>query len=150
MGGLCQGDCDNDDDCAGKMICYQRKSGDAMPGCSGTPNNGWDYCMATRQTTKGCACKKEWTGYGKTISDYCGNPDNDANGEWCYVVDEKCQGNNFGYCAEPLGARKTTKGCFCEKVWSLDGKENQKVTEYCGNPDNDAGGEWCFVKDKTC
>ena len=50
-------------------------------------------------TTQGCACEQTWSYQGTTISDYCGNPDNDPNGDWCMVVDQTCQGTNWGTCA---------------------------------------------------
>jgi len=55
----------------------------------------------TRMTKEGCVCHKEWTHSmsGVTVSDYCGTPDNDPNGEWCFVVDQACQNRNWGYCA---------------------------------------------------
>ena len=31
---LCQGDCDNDEECQGTLVCYQRDRGDLVPGCS--------------------------------------------------------------------------------------------------------------------
>ena len=37
--GVCEGDCDNDDDCEGDLICKQRDEGDSIPGCSGTSNS---------------------------------------------------------------------------------------------------------------
>ena len=44
---ICKGDCDNDDDCAGDLICYQRGRNQAVPGCSGGELNGslFDYCI---------------------------------------------------------------------------------------------------------
>ena len=54
-----------------------------------------------RETVSGCACQKEWEmdGYpGHPVSDYCGNPDGDLGGEWCFVVDEDCEGRSWGYC----------------------------------------------------
>ena len=35
---------------------------------------------------------------GHPVSDYCGNPDGDLGGEWCFVVDEDCEGRSWGYC----------------------------------------------------
>lgn len=56
------------------------------------------------KTTSGCACRSEWS-YGHSASpivctDGCCNPDNDAAGHWCAVVDPGCQGANWGYCAD--------------------------------------------------
>ena len=31
--GLCQGDCDSDKECSGKLVCSQRNRGDSVPGC---------------------------------------------------------------------------------------------------------------------
>jgi hypothetical protein len=44
--GLCQGDCDSNNDCAPGLICRQR-SGDETIGhdCTGKGIRGWDYCV---------------------------------------------------------------------------------------------------------
>jgi len=41
----------------------------------------------------------------------------------------------------------TAKGCKCMQSWSIDGRP---CDSYCCNPDNDNGGNWCFVEDKAC
>ena len=43
---LCEGDCDNDDECEGDLICFYNDNQDTnVPwGCEGTPDYGWDYC----------------------------------------------------------------------------------------------------------
>lgn len=41
----CQADCDNDNDCAPGLKCYQRDSNEPVPGCTGTAKNGYDYCI---------------------------------------------------------------------------------------------------------
>jgi len=49
QGQVCQGDCDNDKDCAGNLRCYQRNKGDfkSVPGCLGGEADGsrTDYCV---------------------------------------------------------------------------------------------------------
>ena len=42
----CEGDCDNDNDCAGGLRCFQRVRFEAVPGCGGVGSGrgGWDYC----------------------------------------------------------------------------------------------------------
>lgn len=45
------------------------------------------------------------------------------------------------------GARTTTSGCACKKTWRMSG--GGSCTNYCCNPDGDAGGPWCFT-DKPC
>jgi len=45
---LCQGDCDNDDECGPGLKCYQRGASEAVPGCSDDNNagkSGNDYCI---------------------------------------------------------------------------------------------------------
>jgi len=43
----CQGDCDLDTDCAEGLICFQRNSNQAIPGCTGGESNVMltDYCI---------------------------------------------------------------------------------------------------------
>lgn len=43
--GLCEGDCDNDDDCQGDLVCFQRGRRQPIPGCSGNPSNKADFCI---------------------------------------------------------------------------------------------------------
>jgi hypothetical protein len=43
----CEGDCDLDIDCEGGLICWQRDSGDSVPGCEGGEDDDsrTDYCI---------------------------------------------------------------------------------------------------------
>lgn len=45
--GQCEGDCDNDDDCTGQLICFQKNSGGSgqVPGCAGTDTTRVDFCI---------------------------------------------------------------------------------------------------------
>ena len=43
--GLCHGDCDNDDECAGNLICYQKAGPGNVPGCSGYDVSNSDFCV---------------------------------------------------------------------------------------------------------
>jgi hypothetical protein len=49
---LCEGDCDNDSDCAGALKCFQRDGLTPVPGCSGSGISNYDYCMAVTTGTK--------------------------------------------------------------------------------------------------
>jgi len=42
--GKCYGDCDDDSECAGELICYNRQNFDPVPGCSDFGTLGFDYC----------------------------------------------------------------------------------------------------------
>ena len=58
--------------------------------------------MTTRArfTEDGCECKKEWEQGDTLVDDYCGNPDNDASGDWCMKKDPFCgNGEDRGTCA---------------------------------------------------
>lgn len=43
--GLCEGDCDTDNDCVDDLICYLRDEFDNVPGCSGSGSINVDYCI---------------------------------------------------------------------------------------------------------
>jgi hypothetical protein len=45
----CQGDCDDDDECAGDLICFQRDGTEVVPGCVGVPEEKVDYCIKPPQ-----------------------------------------------------------------------------------------------------
>ena len=42
--GQCEGDCDEDDDCQGALVCFPRDDYEAVPGCSGRGKFQSDYC----------------------------------------------------------------------------------------------------------
>jgi hypothetical protein len=43
--GVCEGDCDNNDECAGNLICYQKLGPGRVPGCSGYDTSNTDFCV---------------------------------------------------------------------------------------------------------
>jgi len=44
--GRCAGDCDNDSECSGNLVCFQRRGNtQAVPGCIGTTKSDVDYCI---------------------------------------------------------------------------------------------------------
>ena len=51
-GKKCEGDCDEDSDCEGDLICFHRDKNEfkSVPGCSGADNDGsrTDYCIDPR------------------------------------------------------------------------------------------------------
>ena len=44
--GMCEGDCDTDDDCtkSAGLYCFDRVGFDSVPGCEGDGRTGSDYC----------------------------------------------------------------------------------------------------------
>jgi hypothetical protein len=47
--GLCQGDCDGDDDCQEGLVCFDESGPDTVPGCTGTRFKGKDYCYVPQE-----------------------------------------------------------------------------------------------------
>mmetsp|Transcript_13320 Transcript_13320/g.28769 ORF Transcript_13320/g.28769 Transcript_13320/m.28769 type:complete len:787 (+) Transcript_13320:1072-3432(+) len=47
----CQGDCDNDGDCQGELLCYQRTGTEQVPGCTGLGVSAKDYCASRSDTS---------------------------------------------------------------------------------------------------
>ncbi len=43
--GRCEGDCDHDGQCNTGLVCFQRDSGDPVPGCYGIDATRTDYCI---------------------------------------------------------------------------------------------------------
>ena len=44
--GRCAGDCDNDSECSGDLVCFQRRgNAQSVPGCIGTTKSDVDYCI---------------------------------------------------------------------------------------------------------
>ncbi|CAB9505692.1 expressed unknown protein [Seminavis robusta] len=43
--GPCMADCDQDEDCYGNLVCFQRDGGEPVPGCLGTDRGRSDYCV---------------------------------------------------------------------------------------------------------
>lgn len=41
----CEGDCDDDADCDEGLFCMQNSLYERLPGCSGSGQRGYDYCM---------------------------------------------------------------------------------------------------------
>ena len=52
---LCEGDCDDDDDCKGNLVCFHREKDSmlAVPECEGGDEDGsrTDYCISPGETT---------------------------------------------------------------------------------------------------
>ena len=87
-------------------------------------SSNWGYCAPV--TEQGCECQQSWSFAGSTCSSYCCNPDNDVRGDWCYVIQEACQGTFYGYCRTTstttsatlettiaTAGRLTREGCRC-------------------------------------
>ena len=62
--GLCQGDCDNDGECQGDLVCFLRTGDEPVAGCSGESSPGWDYCYDPSSSDSAPAFgPPQWPGY---------------------------------------------------------------------------------------
>jgi len=113
----CQGDCDNDDECFGNLVCYQRKRFEHVPGCSGQGDEGTDYC---------CHRPSNWLFFmdddlGESAYGLCEGhcrSDSDCNGDLiCFKRSDAsdlvpgCDGEGYAsknYCAYPGGSALPT------------------------------------------
>jgi len=48
---LCEGDCGDDRDCAGDLVCFTREDEESVPGCAGEGKPGDDYCTVRPSDT---------------------------------------------------------------------------------------------------
>lgn len=58
---VCQGDCDEDADCKGDLVCFQRDPGDPVPGCEGGEEamSKTDFCIENPQNQRQQPSKSE-------------------------------------------------------------------------------------------
>ena len=84
--GLCQGDCDVDSDCATGLTCYQRSSGESVPGCLGgsEDRSDVDYCVGTGTTDPATGSYNN-NNYGPVLTNGKGLTRDSATG--LYVAD---------------------------------------------------------------
>jgi hypothetical protein len=63
--GLCQGDCDHDDQCLPHLYCFQRNENETVPGCRGglMDRSKTDYCVYNETYWLG-ECEGHCTGHG--------------------------------------------------------------------------------------
>ena len=73
-GAECEGDCDDDSDCSGDLLCFQRDEGDTdpVPGCSGSFWLDFDYCYnPTEQCDEDGMYAVDWHSMVCLFGGYC-------------------------------------------------------------------------------
>lgn len=114
----CEGDCDEDFDCADGLTCFQRNGGEAVPGCNGgeSISIGTDFCInpadeseSTGPSNPTTPQSRQW-GKGSCEGD-CDEDSDCAGGLICFqrkkgdAAPEQCPNINtntqIDYCVEP-------------------------------------------------
>jgi hypothetical protein len=105
--GKCEGDCDNDSECSGDLICFQRSGFTLVPGCLGQGVKDIDYCIEQKMELRGDQGNPSHT-LGLCEGD-CDNDSNCADGLVCFQRSgftpvPGCDGvgrESYDYCIEP-------------------------------------------------
>jgi len=122
----CTGECDNDDQCAVGLKCFQRQKGETIPGCIGTgKGKKWDYCYNPNWQAR-APCEK-----GKYYSE--------SGGE-CKVCESCPSGQYRRGCNENQGTR-TSPG-VCTACGSCGGSGYR---DGCGNLSAGSCRAWTYV-----
>ena len=122
--GECEGDCDDDNDCAGDLVCTQRSGSEAVQGCSGEGGSrdlyGKDICVAPEVNEVnyvGNPCTDRFgTGQCEICSGDCDN-DGDCDGDLRCAQRERSDGvENVPGCQWPDGSDEVRlqDDDFCE------------------------------------
>ena len=116
----CQGDCDEDSDCATGLKCKQREAGEAVPGCNGFNFPQFDYCYDPSCDASLPPLDSSSGQHGSTDMPLCsGDCDEDtdcAQGLQCFQRDGRepvpgCSGRGvpgWDYCYNSTAAPETT------------------------------------------
>ncbi|CAB9514575.1 expressed unknown protein [Seminavis robusta] len=107
--GPCEGDCDDDSDCQGGLVCFFRPGGSTIPvpGCSGEGSPGGDYCVNLPDNylhLRRTQCSSD---------DQCDNCQGDCDN------DDECQGGLTCVQLEP-GDSSSVPGCGGMPASGLD------------------------------
>lgn len=74
---------DWDEDCEEGLVCWYEDGSGEVPGCSGTPRAGWEYCIDPKasdgvETDSITANQSNYTGLSLTEADYISK----CEGDW--------------------------------------------------------------------
>ena len=162
--GQCEGDCDEDFDCADGFICFQRNGGDAVPGCNGgeSISIGTDFCIDPADVSESPGPNNPTTPqsrrWGKGICDGDCDDDSDCAGDLiCYqrkkgdAAPPQCPNINtntqIDYCVEPeqrapTGAAPVYTAPVYIPTAPVPAPVPAPVTTYTGSGLDRCGGDW--------
>ena len=145
---ICQGDCDSDDDCIGKLKCFQREGdGSNAPGCQGNPSTNWDYCFNEQR-----AFLSHASADGTNLGECQGDCDSDADcigSLICYQRDG--DGANPPGCQGSAETKKDWDFCFDEGRATVgdvhvDGTNLDECQGDCDSDNHCIGNLKCFQR----
>lgn len=131
---ICEGDCDNDQQCGEGLICFQREENMAVPGCIGNDSNKTDYCILdphgdgytfppTGSPQPSGAPFVRPTGPAKSIENLGWEPPTPMD-ECQGDCDEDSDCGPHLYCFQRNNQFETVPGC-------LGGEGDSTLTDYC-------------------
>ena len=111
---LCEGDCDNDNECSGDSLCMQRDQNNKVPGCFGGTSDGWDYCYIPSLKANRPVLDKERVG---VLELYSPRADGIAGGARCEGdcdSDLECRGDLICFVRDSSKTGCTSKQLTCD------------------------------------
>jgi len=146
--GLCEGECDNDGDCAPGLRCFQRNGYAPVPGCSGTGVEDFDYCYDPTTADARNVVEENPAGVGGWGGS-CTCPDGSVyhvgdNNDHCGSL--ACTGGVGGRCNQFEGVwshRKVTcaPAAPAERAPAFECGENQVLQEFRVDTNSCEGGD---------
>ena len=120
--GLCEADCDSDEQCLGDLICLQREKSEDVPGCAGIPRDYFDYCIHPSSLI---------TGNSNAMDDSDNPPVTTGNVEEPTTTIGVCQGG-----CQVDGDCKDSLLCFHRRFGPVPGcpGNTEDLTNYCIPP----------------
>jgi len=100
--GLCEGDCDTDENCQSGLECFQREGYTSVPGCVGGGSEKWDYCYNSTNPRLPELTHVDGT-FGNHITQKLGPCTGDCDS------DSECQ---EGYACFQRGDQTPVPGCY--------------------------------------
>ena len=107
----CEGDCDVNDDCIGKLKCYLRSGHEEVPGCRGKGGKNVDYCY---DEVDAAAIAGEGTADGTNASG-CGDPE-------LTIVDNLADGAKLENCRGDC-----SEDGDCKVSWRVTGRFGRRA-----------------------
>jgi hypothetical protein len=149
----CEGDCDDDSDCAGPLKCFQRDDFESVPGCIGGGKRAWDYCYGTYENMFENIFGNTDDGVGNDVvatdDDARNDDDSDGGGEGDdlpSLISTAASGCGSSGCGECEGDCDSSLDCFGD-LKCFRRKDSGPVPGCSGS--GKAGWDYCIKRIST-